>query len=134
MMVKETAAHGVRTKILVVDDSELAREAVAIILEEQGYDVVSTDSVFSFAHKLNMERPDLVLVDVMMPAMSGDKLVEIALKHHAGTCPMVLFSDRPAADLERLARACGAAGFIQKTGDADALARSVASYLVKGGK
>jgi DNA-binding NtrC family response regulator len=129
-----SAAPRSRTKILIVDDSALVREAVSLILEERGYDVVSMDSVFSFAQALNSEKPDLVLIDVMMPAMTGDKLVEIARKHHAGTCPMVLFSDRGAADLERLAHACGAAGFIQKTGNPDALARSVASYLVKAGK
>jgi CheY-like chemotaxis protein len=131
---KKGAPARTRTKILIVDDSALVREAVALILEERGYDVVSMDSVFSFAQTLNSEKPDLVLIDVMMPAMNGDKLVEIARKHTTRACPMVLFSDRGVADLERLAQACGAAGFIQKTGNPEILARSVASYLVKAGK
>jgi DNA-binding NtrC family response regulator len=135
MMGRESAApRGGKTKILIVDDSALVREAVAMILEERGYLVVAIDSVFSFAQTLNTERPDLVLIDVTMPAMTGDKLIEIAQKHHTWRCPMVLLSDRGVAELERLARACGAAGYIQKTGNAEILARSVASFLVKTGK
>ncbi len=118
-----------RGKILIVDDSALVRDAVAMMLEEGGYAVVAMDSVFSFAQTLNAEKPDLVLIDVNMPAMKGDKLVEIAQKHHTVKCPIVLFSDRPPRELDTLARACGAAGFIQKTGNAERLLHSVASYL-----
>jgi DNA-binding response OmpR family regulator len=120
-----------RAKILIVDDSSVVREAVALMLEEHGYEVVAIDSVFSFAQTMNLTKPDLVLVDVNMPAMNGDKLVQIAQKHHGAACPIVLFSDKPPAELERLARSCGAAGFLPKTGDAAVLARGVAGLLAK---
>jgi two-component system, OmpR family, response regulator len=120
-----------RAKILIVDDSTVVREAVAVMLEERGYDVVAIDSVFSFAQSLNREKPDLVLVDVNMPAMNGDKLVQIAQKHNDAPCPIVLFSDRDPRELERLAKQCGAAGFIPKTGNADLLAHSISVHLTK---
>jgi CheY-like chemotaxis protein len=124
-----------RSKILIVDDSEIVCETVAMMLEERGYDVVSLANLFQFVQTLEIEKPDLVLVDVMMPAITGDKLVEIARRHERGkACPMVLFSDKKAEHLERLAQACGAAGFIQKTNDAEVLARAVQTYLRKRGK
>ena len=44
---------------------------------------------------------------------------------------MVLFSDRKAEELERLAGQCGAAGFIRKTANGDELAEAVEAYLAR---
>ena len=118
-----------RPKILVVDDSEIVCDSVCSMLEPRGYTVVSLTSLFAFTQTLQAERPDLVLVDVAMPALSGDKLIEFSRKHHEGVYVMVLFSSRAKEELAALARQCGAAGFIQKTGDAERLQREVESFL-----
>jgi CheY-like chemotaxis protein len=118
-----------RRKILIVDDSEIVREMVKMMLEDGGYDVVTVDSPFGFNSALRREQPDLVLVDVSMPALKGDKLVEIALRNELHHCPIVLFSDRPESDLQKLTRASGAAGYICKTDDAQLLLTSVAKFL-----
>jgi DNA-binding NtrC family response regulator len=123
-------ARGVRPKILIVDDSEIVCDSVCTMLEPRGYDVVPLTSLFAFTKTLLAERPDLVLVDVSMPALSGDKLIEISRKHD-DRYPMVLFSNRGESELSNLAARCGAAGYIQKTGDADRLARQVAVFLQK---
>ena len=115
-------------KILLVDDSEVIRETVAMMLEEQGYTVICLDSVFSFSPTLQRERPDLALVDVGMPALRGDQLVGLA-RHRPYVCPLVLFSDRPAEELRVLGTACGAAGFIRKTSDGEALARDIEGII-----
>jgi CheY-like chemotaxis protein len=120
-----------RGKIMLVDDSPVIAESVAIMLEEYGYDVVALDRIFAFAETVRREQPDLVLIDVMMPAITGDKLVEIAQRHQTIRCPLVLFSNKKPEHLARLAEACGAAGYIQKTDDALALARAVAGYIKK---
>jgi CheY-like chemotaxis protein len=114
---------------MIVDDSEIVREMVRLMLEEGGYAVVAVDSPFGFNSALRRELPDLVLVDVSMPALKGDKLVEIALKNDLHRCPIVLFSDRPEADLQKLARASGASGYICKTNDAQTLLKSIAKFL-----
>ncbi len=121
-----------KPKILVVDDSEIVCDSVTTMLEPRGYDVVSLTSLFAFTQVLSAERPDLVLVDVSMPALTGDKLIEIARKHHGQTHVMVLFSSRAVSELSKLAAQCGAAGFIQKTGDAERLAREVEGFLPVG--
>lgn len=120
---------GNRGKIMVVDDSEIVREAVALNLEAHGFEVIALKNLFSFLQALQTERPDLVLVDVNMPALSGDKLIEIARRHQTTQCRMVLFSDRRPEHLARLAEACGAAGYITKTSDAETLARACEAFL-----
>ena len=118
-----------RPKILVVDDSEFVCDSVTTMLQPRGYDVVTLTSLFAFTQTLVAERPDLVLMDVSMPALNGDKLIELSRKHHSDRCVMVLFSGRGAEELSHLASQCGAAGYIRKTGDAEKLQREVEAFL-----
>jgi CheY-like chemotaxis protein len=115
--------------ILVVDDSEICREAVRATLEERGYRVVTVDGPIGFCSILSRERPDLVLLDVLMPALRGDQLVVITRQFRLHRCPLVLFSSLPRDELRRLAGVCGAAGYITKTEDKGALVRAVESFL-----
>lgn len=119
-----------RRKILVVDDSEIVCDSVTNMLEPRGYDVISLTSLLAFASTLVAEKPDLVLVDVSMPALDGDKLIHFSNKYdEGGRSLMVLFSTRDSKELAQLVTQCGAAGFIQKTGDADQLQREVEAFL-----
>ena len=120
-------------KILVVDDSDLCRDLTRMMLEDFGYEVVTLDSGLGLSRALGREKPDLVLLDVSMPAVSGHQIVAVAQQHKLHRCPIVLFSDRPPNELSVLARKCGAAGFIPKTSDADSLAASVGRFLPPGG-
>src|SRR6185503_12358169 len=116
-------------KIMVVDDSDLCRDMTRMMLEDFGYEVVTLDSGLGLSRALGREKPDLVLLDVSMPAVSGHQIVAVAQQHKLHRCPIVLFSDRPAVELSTLARDCGAAGFIAKTSNAHSLAQSVQRFL-----
>ena len=54
-------------KILIVDDDPDLTESMRIILESRGYRVVSAEDADSGLEKTKRERPDLILLDVMMP-------------------------------------------------------------------
>jgi two-component system, OmpR family, response regulator len=116
-------------KILVVDDSEFSREVTREMLEERGFEVVLLASTLGLSSTLSLEKPDLVLLDVEMPALPGDQAVAVALRHALHRCPILLYSGRPPSELESLARSCGAQGFISKTSDADALVGAILPYL-----
>ncbi|EYF07866.1 response regulator [Chondromyces apiculatus] len=118
-----------RTKVLIVDDSQIIREVVQFILQEEDYDVVGIDSPIAFTRTLVQEKPDVVLMDVNMPALTGDKLVEITLRSGLHRCPIVLFSDRPDTELARLVEECGAAGYIRKTQDPSNLSLKLRRFL-----
>lgn len=64
-------------KIMIVDDSEIARISTKAILEQEGYEVVATVSNAQEALKLAFElSPNLFIIDVVMPQVSGLELTE----------------------------------------------------------
>src|SRR5262245_1587889 len=117
-----------RRKVLVVDDSEIVRTMVCMLLSEHGYEVVAVDSPFAFSQALVDEKPDLVLMDVTMPGLRGDQLVNIAQRSPVHDCPIVWFSDRFDAELARLVKRCGAVGYIKK-GDEATLVRDIERFM-----
>jgi DNA-binding response OmpR family regulator len=118
-----------KKKVLILDDSALVRELVDITLSEHGYVVIGLSSPFEFSAVVRREHPDLVLMDVTMPALAGDKVVEFARQYSPDGCPIVLFSDRSDSELAMLASQCGADGYIRKTSSADALPDLVAEFI-----
>lgn len=116
-------------KILIVDDSEIARDVAKFVLEKRGYEVVALDSPFGISQALNRDRPDLVLIDVEMPALRGDQVVAVILQHRLHRCPIVFHSDRPEAELRELVSRTGASGFIRKSPNGDLLAEAVKRFL-----
>jgi DNA-binding response OmpR family regulator len=118
-----------RPKILVVDDSEAVLGWVKAALEAAGFEVTTQTSPFGFSSSLIHQRPDLVLLDVNLPALSGVKLAEIAVKNGLVNCPLLLYSDRPAPELAALAARCGAQGYVKKSRDSRALVDAIWRHL-----
>ncbi len=118
-----------RRKILIVDDSEIVRETVSLILQGQGYEVIALDGPQGFARALAEHKPALVLMDVAMTPMRGDRLASVAQESGLSNCPIVLFSSQPTEELERLSKDCGAAGYIPKTGNVSILEREIERFI-----
>jgi DNA-binding response OmpR family regulator len=117
-------------KIIVMDDSLTVRETVREILEENGFDAVALANPYDLSSALNTEKPDLVLADVGMPGLRGDKLVEITRRYkRLHQCPIVLHSALPAEELAELTKSCGAAGYICKTDEPEELIAEVKKFL-----
>ena len=58
-------------KIMVVDDEKYITELLKAILEEKGFDVIPAYSGQECLDKLKSVKPDLILMDIFMPGMSG---------------------------------------------------------------
>jgi CheY-like chemotaxis protein len=63
-------------KIMVVDDEESLLELLRAVLEAENYEVVTANSGAECIEKLKTFRPDLILLDMMMPGMSGREVCE----------------------------------------------------------
>ena len=59
------------TKILIVDDSDLDRATLTKIVEKNGYHVVTASDGPEGIQKATSEKPDCILMDVVMPTLSG---------------------------------------------------------------
>jgi DNA-binding response OmpR family regulator len=58
-------------KIMVVDDEPYIARVIKFKLEQEGYNVISANDGQTGLQKIREEKPDLVLLDVMMPGLSG---------------------------------------------------------------
>lgn len=115
---------------MMIDDSELLLDVVGETLRDAGYEVVTRSLAVGAGAAIARERPDLVLLDVSMPLMSGDEITE-AMRSTSlaqGTW-IVLHSDRPERELEALVERCGADGFIRKTSDRASFLADVQSWV-----
>jgi DNA-binding response OmpR family regulator len=95
-----------RARVLVVDDDHDIRESLASVLSDEGYDVAEAGNGLEALAEMDRERPDVVLLDLMMPVMDVWKTLQILRRtpRHA-TVPVVILS---------AATAPGAADYIQK--------------------
>lgn len=119
-----------KKKILIIDDSELVLEIYSDLLKSRGFDVVTRNTPFGTAAAISSERPHLVLLDIFMPGLAGNKLVEaIRMCNTIKDTTILLFSDRPIAELESVASSCGADGFLRKTKDHEDFVGRMMSYL-----
>ena len=112
-------------KILVVDDVPLNIKLLADLLDAKGYTVITASSGPQALKLIESEAPDLVLLDVMMPGMSGYEVCEkIRSDPEHAMLPVVLVTALdPAAERARGLDA-GADDFLSKpVGQAELLAR-----------
>jgi len=63
-------------KIMIVDDEENITELVNAIFKKEGFDVISANSGKECLEKLTKVKPDLILMDMMMPLMTGRETLE----------------------------------------------------------
>lgn len=102
--------------ILVVDDSEIVLNMAREALEEAGYNVVTaTTAMGADKYIASEKKPDLVILDVMLPVLDGDKKAKM-LKEDEETrkIPILLISSKPEAELRALVSKSRADGFIRK--------------------
>jgi twitching motility two-component system response regulator PilG len=117
-----------RRLILVVDDVGTVRAWATSVLSGAGHRVLATDEPTRLTSLLVKHRPVLVLLDVSMPDVDGDKLVRMA-KGASHRPLVVLHSSKPEAELEVLSRCSGADGFIKKTSNPVTFLAQVSAYL-----
>lgn len=111
---------------LVVDDHPSFRACVCACLEDEGYAVLEAENGVTALETVRRVRPDLVILDVQLPDMSGfDVTAELA--RDGGLPDVVLVSSRDASDYGSLIEQSGARGFIAK---ADLTAEAVSELLV----
>ena len=104
--------------VLLVDDDAKVRELVRVNLEFEGYTVREAGSAEEGLSAIEEARPDLVLLDVMMPQTDGwEMLRKIQDQYGAGAIPVVMFSGKVDEQAEEQAASQGASAFVGKPFD-----------------
>jgi two-component system nitrogen regulation response regulator NtrX len=100
-------------RVLVVDDENAIRDMMRMILEYEGYDVVTAGSGAEGLAEVARELPDLVFLDVKMPGMDGLEVLS-RLRAISDTTPVVIISAHSTATAALEAGRLGAFRFIEK--------------------
>jgi len=99
---------------LVVDDDPIALEAARERLERLGFIVHTRSQSLGTSAWILKERPNFVLLDVMMPALTGGELAALVRRRKLNT-GIILHSSKPIAELREIVRETGALGAVTKT-------------------
>jgi two-component system OmpR family response regulator len=121
-----------RGRVLIVDDDPDISAGMSLLLEDEGLDVQTTSSPFEFPILLRRLDPDLVLMDLQMPALSGESVLDIVTQRDLkGDARFVLFSGRDTLELAQLTERLGADGFLQKGADVDQMLRRIRIWVAQ---
>lgn len=119
---------GAMAKILIVDDSGLARRTMRRILEPAGHEVIEAQDGISGIEMYFLEKPDLVMLDMTMPDMHGLHVLE-KLREIDAQARVIMATADIQSSSKTMAEKAGAWGFVTKPYDPEALLSAVRSAL-----
>lgn len=113
-------------KILVIDDEPAIRDVLTALLQDEGYDVVTTSDGRLALDLLPVEQPDLIILDIMMPILDGHEVYRrIRERPEWGRMPVIMMS----AAVNPETAADGVALFLRKPFDIDQLVETIHGLL-----
>ena len=115
-------------RILIIDDDLATLHALKKVLQAEGYAVKTAKSATEVLNGVSPNQPDLILLDVMIPGLSGYLACQ-KLKERFENCPVIMISGLwQKQDIER-GYWFGADAYLTKPLDFDALFESIARLL-----
>lgn len=118
-------------KILLVEDHESLSDLFMVIGEHLGYQTVRASNGLEGIRKAINERPDLIIMDLMMPVMDGIEAIH-RIKAHRGCydVPILVLTAAMKEDLCADAIKAGAAEIIYKPVNVETLRKTMRRYLL----
>ena len=120
--------------VMFVDDEDDVRESVKLLLQKWGYKALVADSGYDCLKKLKIEKPDLILLDIMMPGMDGwDTCAKIKADKKTESIPIVFLTaknDPISTSMGRIA----SSDYITKPFDINDLKKRIESAIKKNKK
>ena len=116
-------------RILVIDDSLSAVQKARTILEGAGHEVETLELLIYLPQAVKNDPPDLILLDLSMPALSGVNVAKFIRRYESSPIPIVLYSSRAMEELQETAQNLEAAGYVQKNEPDSTLVSTVSKVL-----
>jgi DNA-binding response OmpR family regulator len=117
-----------KKKVLLVDDDEGLRDLYEEELKDEGYEIVTAKNGKETIQKLEREKPDLIVLDIVMPKMDGmETLGRIIGKYK--TIPIILHTSHPGYQEDFMTRAADA--YLLKSTDLTELKEKIRELLEK---
>ena len=121
-----------KIRVLVVDDDVDQLMLLERTLNAYGFEVRTHRSSLGVSNLVRHATPDLVLLDVNIPALSGDKVLSLARNQAPATTRFILYSASDESKLRSLALASGADGYLSKSVQGADLIRKLTAIRNQG--
>lgn len=115
--------------VLVIDDDPDVLEAIQIVLEDRGFRVVCAADGDSGIRRALSDRPDLVIVDMMMPRTSGFVVLDRLKHHHRLHTPIIMLTGNESDQQREYAVFLGVDEYMSKPVQPAQLLRSIDYFL-----
>ena len=103
-------------KILIIEDNEASLKLLDTYLKKEGYKTIVGQNGYEGLHLARKEKPDLIVLDLMLPDIDGLKLCYmINFDKKLGKIPIAIWTSRDTEQYADLSKNCGADAFIVKT-------------------
>ncbi len=123
-----------RPKVIIVDDDRDTREMLTLALELEGFDVGQAANGLRLISAMHVDRPDVILLDVMMSWIDGFELCRAIKKNETfHDIPVIFVSARKSAEDERVGYEAGAIDYFSKPLDMDRLVARIREILTRRG-
>ena len=124
---EETASENT---ILVVEDSAVTRKVISMTLSQNGYSIIEAKDGLEALAKLNEKKPDLMLLDIIMPGIDGYKVLAIMKKNpEFKDIPVIMLTARDKLFDKIKGKMSGSNEYLTKPFDPDVLTARVAKYF-----
>jgi DNA-binding response OmpR family regulator len=120
-------------RVLIVDDHPEILEGLKALLEIEGIEVTTHDSMITLPLIIRQADPDLILLDLSFHALSGESFFRLGRERllRNSDAMVILFSGRPASELAALAEEFGADGVMPKSEDVLQLVARVRTWIAQ---
>jgi DNA-binding response OmpR family regulator len=118
--------------VLLIEDNPASIKFITVHLNKHGYRTVVAENGFTGLQKAREIRPDLILLDIMLPDLDGHKLCRMIKFNRAlKEIPVAMFTSRDTDEDAELAQRCGANAFILKTTHINIILETVKRLIEK---
>ena len=115
-------------RIVICDDDEGILDMLEIVLEGSGYTIIPVQNSLHIYDVIEREHPDLLLLDLWMPVLSGDQVLKSLRKNpKTHELPVIIIS--ASRDGKQIAADAGATDYMAKPFDLDYLLQKVQQYV-----
>ena len=118
------------TKVLVVEDEESFRDALSFMLRKEGYDVASAESGSQALDAFSATEPDLILLDLMLPGLSGTEVCRII--RQTSSIPIIMLTAKDSEIDKVVGLEIGADDYVTKPFSSRELVARIRAVLRRG--
>jgi twitching motility two-component system response regulator PilG len=116
--------------ILVVEDSPTTRKVISITLSRHGYRVIEAGDGLEALSKISEERPDLIMLDVILPKMDGYKILSIVKGNREfKDIPVIMLTSKDGFINKMKGKMAGSAAYLTKPFDPAKMIAEVGKHL-----